>query len=186
MTRFSGAIHRLERLVSGFSTDRDPIGEAITSLDNGTASLADLLGRARPPLAGTIDQFEQAGSAVRRRASDYFDATLQQTARALPRTRAGRSYGRASPTTSAGSPSEPAISRAAPSSSLDQTRDGEVRGKVMERYRGAQLIKSGVIGVILIILVVIVSFSRNACCNTPPPSVTTRSLLRRGASPRRQ
>jgi phospholipid/cholesterol/gamma-HCH transport system substrate-binding protein len=56
---FSGAIDRLEQLVSGLSADRDPIGEAITSLDNGTASLADLLGRARPPLAGTIDQLNR-------------------------------------------------------------------------------------------------------------------------------
>ena len=56
---FSGAIDRLERLVSGLSSDRDPIGEAITSLDNGTASLADLLGRARPPLAGTVDQLNR-------------------------------------------------------------------------------------------------------------------------------
>jgi phospholipid/cholesterol/gamma-HCH transport system substrate-binding protein len=53
---FSGAIDRLEQLVSGLSQDRDPIGTAIESLDNGTASLADLLGRARPPLAGTVAQ----------------------------------------------------------------------------------------------------------------------------------
>jgi phospholipid/cholesterol/gamma-HCH transport system substrate-binding protein len=56
---FSGAIDRLEKLVHGLSQDRDPIGEAITSLDNGTASLTDLLGRARPPLAGTIDQLDR-------------------------------------------------------------------------------------------------------------------------------
>ncbi|WP_101946452.1 MCE family protein [Mycobacterium sp. 3519A] len=53
---FSGAIDRLERLVSGLSQDRDPIGTAIEQLDSGTASLADLLGRARPPLAGTVAQ----------------------------------------------------------------------------------------------------------------------------------
>jgi phospholipid/cholesterol/gamma-HCH transport system substrate-binding protein len=62
---FSGAIDRLERLVSGLSTDRDPIGEAITSLDNGTASLADLLGRARPPLAGTIDELSRLAPLAR-------------------------------------------------------------------------------------------------------------------------
>ena len=33
-----------------------PIGEAITALDNGTASLTDLLNQARTPLAGTVDQ----------------------------------------------------------------------------------------------------------------------------------
>src|SRR6185312_1675585 len=53
---FSGAIDRLDQLIKGLSADRDPIGDAITSLDNGTASLTDLLGRARAPLAGTIDQ----------------------------------------------------------------------------------------------------------------------------------
>jgi phospholipid/cholesterol/gamma-HCH transport system substrate-binding protein len=46
----------LERLVTGLAEDRDPIGEAITALDNGTASLADLLTEARPALSGTVDQ----------------------------------------------------------------------------------------------------------------------------------
>ncbi len=58
-TKFSGAIDRLERLVSGLSDDRDTIGAAIDSLDKGTASLADLLTSARPPLSGTIDQLSR-------------------------------------------------------------------------------------------------------------------------------
>ncbi|MBO0854916.1 MAG: mammalian cell entry protein, partial [Nocardia sp.] len=33
-----------------------PIGSAIDSLDAGTASVADLLTKARPPLAGTVEQ----------------------------------------------------------------------------------------------------------------------------------
>lgn len=53
---FSTTIDRLEKLVSGLSEDRDPIGTAIEALDNGTASLADLLGRGRAPLADTVDQ----------------------------------------------------------------------------------------------------------------------------------
>jgi len=53
---FSGAIDRLEKLVTGLSQDRDPIGTAITQLDKGTASIADLLGHARAPLAGTVEQ----------------------------------------------------------------------------------------------------------------------------------
>ena len=57
---FSGAIDRLERLVSGLSQDRDPIGTAIESLNNGTTSLADLLGRARPPLKRHDRPAEQA------------------------------------------------------------------------------------------------------------------------------
>ncbi|OBK18738.1 MCE family protein [Mycobacterium asiaticum] len=57
--KFSGTIDRLERLVSGLSDDRDTIGAAIEALDNGTASLADLLSSARPPLSGTIDQLSR-------------------------------------------------------------------------------------------------------------------------------
>lgn len=57
--KFSGAIDRLEQLITGLSQDRDPIGEAIEALDNGTASLADLLAQARPPLAGTVDQLNR-------------------------------------------------------------------------------------------------------------------------------
>jgi phospholipid/cholesterol/gamma-HCH transport system substrate-binding protein len=72
---FSGAIDRLEQLVSGLSADRDPIGEAITALDNGTASLADLLGEARPPLAGTIDQLNRLAPVID---VDRLDATIQR------------------------------------------------------------------------------------------------------------
>lgn len=57
--QFSGAIDRLEQLVSGLSNDRDTIGSAIDALDKGTASLADLLSSARPPLSGTIAQLNR-------------------------------------------------------------------------------------------------------------------------------
>lgn len=57
--KFSGAIDQLEKLITGLSKDRDPIGTAISSLDNGTASLADLLTQARPPLAGTVEQLNR-------------------------------------------------------------------------------------------------------------------------------
>jgi len=57
--KFSGAIDRLERLVSGLSDDRNTIGDVIEALDNGTASLAELLTSARPPLSGTIDQLSR-------------------------------------------------------------------------------------------------------------------------------
>jgi len=57
--KFSGAIDGLEKLITGLSQDRDPIGAAIESLDNGTASIADLLTNARPPLAGTVDQLNR-------------------------------------------------------------------------------------------------------------------------------
>ena len=54
--KFSGTVDKLEQLVTGLAADRDPIGNAITALDKGTASLTDLLTQARPPLAGTVDQ----------------------------------------------------------------------------------------------------------------------------------
>ncbi|MEB3068200.1 MCE family protein [[Mycobacterium] vasticus] len=57
--QFSGAIDRLQRLVDHLHTDRDPIGAAIESLNSGTASLADLLTQARPPLSGTVDQLNR-------------------------------------------------------------------------------------------------------------------------------
>jgi len=54
--KFDGLVDRLEELISGLSQDRDPIGTAITSLDNGTASLASLLTEANPPLNAAVDQ----------------------------------------------------------------------------------------------------------------------------------
>jgi phospholipid/cholesterol/gamma-HCH transport system substrate-binding protein len=54
--KFSGAVDKLEKLITGLAADKDPIGESITALDNGTASLTDLLNQARAPLAGTVDQ----------------------------------------------------------------------------------------------------------------------------------
>jgi phospholipid/cholesterol/gamma-HCH transport system substrate-binding protein len=57
--QFSGAIDRLQQLISGLSQDRDPIGDAIEALSAGTASVAELLANARPPLAGTVDQLSR-------------------------------------------------------------------------------------------------------------------------------
>ncbi|MGP4057588.1 MCE family protein [Mycobacterium sp. 4D054] len=74
---FSGAIDKLEQLVSGLSADRDPIGTAITALDNGTASIADLLGRGRAPLANTVDELNRLAPLVDNDL-DRLDATLQR------------------------------------------------------------------------------------------------------------
>lgn len=57
--QFSGAIERLQRLVTDLASDRDLIGDAIQALNTGTASVADLLGAARPPLSGTVDQLNR-------------------------------------------------------------------------------------------------------------------------------
>jgi phospholipid/cholesterol/gamma-HCH transport system substrate-binding protein len=59
--KFKDAVERLQKLVTDLSKDRDPIGTAIVSLDNGTASIADLLTNARPPLAGVVDQLSKLG-----------------------------------------------------------------------------------------------------------------------------
>lgn len=62
--RFSGAVDRLSKLVAGLATDRDPIGTAVTALDRGTASLADLLGNARDPLTNAITQVDRLTTAI--------------------------------------------------------------------------------------------------------------------------
>ena len=54
--QFSSTIDRFEQLITGLAKDRDPIGTAISSLSSGTASIADLLGNVRSPLASTVDQ----------------------------------------------------------------------------------------------------------------------------------
>lgn len=75
--QFSDGIDRLERLVSALAADREPIGAAIQSLDDGTASLADLLTNARPPLAGTIDQLNRLAPALEGK-KDRLDTGLQK------------------------------------------------------------------------------------------------------------
>lgn len=57
--QFSESIDRLQRLVSELAAERDPIGVAIEQLAAGTASVADLLTGARPPLAAAVDQLER-------------------------------------------------------------------------------------------------------------------------------
>ena len=75
--QFKDAIDRLEKLISGLSTDRDPIGTAIASLDNGTASIADLLTQARPPLKGTVDELNRLAPNLDS-GKGYLDGALQR------------------------------------------------------------------------------------------------------------
>jgi phospholipid/cholesterol/gamma-HCH transport system substrate-binding protein len=75
--KFSDAIDQLDKLIGGLSADRDPIGEAIQSLDNGTASLAQLLTSARPPLAGTVDQLSKLAPLLDKD-KDALDAQIQR------------------------------------------------------------------------------------------------------------
>ncbi len=76
--KFSQSVDRLQRLITELSTDRDPIGAAIDSLSNATASLADLLTDARPPLAGTVDQLNRVAPLLVQD-QDRIDAQLQKT-----------------------------------------------------------------------------------------------------------
>ena len=75
--KFSGAVDRLEKLVTGLAGDRDPIGTAITALDSGTASLTDLLSEARAPLAGTVDQLGRVAS-ILEQDKETLDIALQK------------------------------------------------------------------------------------------------------------
>lgn len=74
---FSAALDRLQRLVTGFSNDRGAIGDAIDSLDKGTASLGDLLARARPPLAGAVGQLDRLAPLLDQD-KDKIDVSLQK------------------------------------------------------------------------------------------------------------
>lgn len=75
--QFKDTLDRLQKLVSGLSQDRDPIGNAIVQLDNGTASIADLLTNVRPPLAGTIDQLNRLAPMLDD-GKDILDANIQK------------------------------------------------------------------------------------------------------------
>jgi phospholipid/cholesterol/gamma-HCH transport system substrate-binding protein len=78
--QFSGAIDRLQRLVTGLADDRDTFGPAIDSLSNGTVTLADLLGKARPPLSGTVEQLRRLAPNLDSD-KDRLDAQLQKAPR---------------------------------------------------------------------------------------------------------
>lgn len=78
--QFSGAIDRLEKLVTGLSNDRDTFGAAIDALSRGTNSVAGLLSRARPPLSGTVDQLSRLAPNLDND-KDRLDAALQKSPR---------------------------------------------------------------------------------------------------------
>ena len=74
--RFSGALDKFQQLTTELANDRDTIGTAIESLSNGTASIADLLTNARPPLAATIDQLNRLAPLVDKD-KDLLEVALQ-------------------------------------------------------------------------------------------------------------
>lgn len=75
--KFSGTVDKLEKLVTQLAAERDPIGTAIESLNNGSASVADLLSEVRPPLAGTVDQLNRLAVNMDGQ-KDRLDAGLQK------------------------------------------------------------------------------------------------------------
>ncbi len=75
--KFSGTIDRLEKLVTQLAAEKDPIGEAIESLSDGTASVAGLLTDARAPLAGTVDQLSRLAANLDNQ-KDRIDASIQE------------------------------------------------------------------------------------------------------------
>ena len=75
--KFSGTVDRLEKLVTELAAEKDPIGTAIESLNNGTASVADLLTDARPPLAGTVDELSRLATNLDSQ-KDRLDTSLQK------------------------------------------------------------------------------------------------------------
>jgi phospholipid/cholesterol/gamma-HCH transport system substrate-binding protein len=75
--RFSSALDKFEQLTTQLANDRDTIGTAIASLSSGTASIADLLTNARPPLAATISQLNRLAPLVDD-GKGLLDASLQR------------------------------------------------------------------------------------------------------------
>jgi phospholipid/cholesterol/gamma-HCH transport system substrate-binding protein len=75
---FSGAVDRLERLITGLANDRDPIGSAIDALSKGTTTVSNLLSQARSPLAGTVDQLSRLAPTLDND-KDRLDAALQKS-----------------------------------------------------------------------------------------------------------
>lgn len=74
---FSATIDKFEKLINGLTQDREPLANAVESLNNGTASLTDLLGNVRPGLSGTVDQLYTLAP-VLDSDKDRLDATLQR------------------------------------------------------------------------------------------------------------
>ncbi|OKK04525.1 ABC transporter substrate-binding protein [Streptomyces sp. CB03234] len=57
--RFSGLIQQLQRVISGLSADRKPIGESLVNINNLTEATSGLLEDARPPLKADIAELTE-------------------------------------------------------------------------------------------------------------------------------
>lgn len=74
---FAATVDRLHQFIGQLASHRDPVGEAIEALDNGTATLADLLTQARPPLAGTVNELNRLAPNIEA-LKDHLDVGLQK------------------------------------------------------------------------------------------------------------
>ncbi|NBE56438.1 MCE family protein [Streptomyces boluensis] len=57
--RFSSLLKQLQRLVSGLSADRKPIGESLVNIGNLTEATSGLIGEARPPLKDDLAELTE-------------------------------------------------------------------------------------------------------------------------------
>ncbi|MFI6103233.1 MCE family protein [Streptomyces sp. NPDC051310] len=81
--RFSGLIEQLQRVISGLSADRKPIGESLVSINDLTEATSGLLEDARPPLkadiaeltelTGTLNENEKTVEGVLKRLPNKLD-----------------------------------------------------------------------------------------------------------------
>ncbi len=158
--RFSTALDRVEKLITGFAGDRDPVGAAIDALDAGTASLAGLLASARPPLAGGSQRAQPAGPTSGPGQGKTGSRTGEgpgQLPQAHPPRGGLRQFHRHVRVRHVGAGDRPGGPyRGLP---VDQADRREVRRAVMVKYRGASLIRAGFIGVSVAVLVVLVGLA---------------------------
>lgn len=67
---FDTTLVELQRVISGLSADRDPIGDALPRLAGATGNLTDLLKQARPDLKGTVDQLGRVSDNLNQKSDD--------------------------------------------------------------------------------------------------------------------
>lgn len=79
--QFTNTIDELQRLISGLSADRDPIGDALPRIAGATGDLTSLLAQARPDLAAAIAQTGRAAGQL-----DDGSDTVQWVLEQLPET----------------------------------------------------------------------------------------------------
>lgn len=75
--QFDATLTTLQQLVSGLSSDRDILGQAVTSINGATASVAGLLTATRPDIAGTLGELDASLTPVVNQ-RDELDGLLQR------------------------------------------------------------------------------------------------------------